>query len=478
MGIIEDLEELVERSDFGFESFFRERGIALRDRYHASELDLNAATEIPKEVISGSEFRLAVEGNLPDLKARMVDVVTSPVSARLLWHLYCTPIAEKHSALAHLVPTLADTIRVVRAGPNIYKMNGWLVHVLVGYSLATQYFPQGRLPATILWDSAVEEFCNERLKSAYHSLDRVARAVFHLAMLGHDIGVAKEVANHDVHGVPIVPKYLADLNVSRGALRQRGLEIHSSDLVWAAQGIVRFHTLINRAGVELSVDRVRSELAQLVESSSESSWRKGFIRRDYPTILLLLGTADLIAVNDELLTERKSQEVVAGYNMVVSLLGSEPRRDHSEAQGLARFRSFLSDSIFQVDKSTLDAVLVQLHQRPADFWMKFSALQEVDFALSLMRRMPTSSDALGAFVLIFAFIDQYIGEHLEDAYGSTCVKLDPNLELEKVVAEVRETSDLGSFRFVAEGKLVRLGRLGFEMNRDHENFIVKVTAHG
>ena len=152
------LESQAMQGDY-FHAFFRERGLHLRRLYLEDNLDLQQATSIPPEVTPPAGLNNTIRENTEYLKNHFLQLLMSPASAEILWSLYCLPSQETQSTLGQLSPSLEALARVVRGGPNIYKMNGWLVHVLIGYSMVTSFIPKGELPQTIEWDAEVRKFC-------------------------------------------------------------------------------------------------------------------------------------------------------------------------------------------------------------------------------------------------------------------------------------------------------------------------------
>jgi len=315
---------------------------------------------------------------------------------------------------------------VVRGGPNVYKLSGWLVHVLAAYSTVTDYIPKGELPATYNWHDDAREFFASGLKREYEALDRTGRMVLHTATLGHDIGVARSIPDHETRGVPLVAQYLEELGLTDAVLRQNGFEVALVDLSWAVQSIVQNHTLINRASVEFSTERTAEKMKSLMASAQSSPWRLSFLKH-LPGILVLLGVGDLMAVDDALLTPRSIAQIHHGHETLESIIRGEKGTCDYSKEGFQRFLHFLKDYCTPPCQSELDTIIAQAGHRPDRFWCKFYHLQELHFALTLLRCLPDAQAVLSILILLFDFVDSHTGR-TDENYRTTRVEFDHSLE--------------------------------------------------
>ena len=295
-------------------------------------------------------------------------------------------------------------------------------------------------------------------------------------MLGHDIGVAKGIKDHDKKGVPLVPRYLSELNITPGALNDFTPDVSLEDFTWAVEAIVRHHTMINRIGVEFSVERSRKELAKL-EGSADSDWRRTFLKDRLPSILMLVGVADLIAVDDALLSSRKVEEILDGARLMKSVLEPSSMPLDAEAEGFERFKHFLNDRIYDVAKEAMDESILNLGIRPLEYWAYFRYLEEFNFALSFARGLTRINDVLLLFATTFRFVNESIGSSTA-LYRETRVVFSPKLESEWFASRTDQLTPLPDFGSPEDhhgSDVTRLGPLFFKVTRDH-GYLVSVAA--
>jgi len=438
------LESIAAATSFDFHAYFRQRSLEFKERYQDGTFPRAVATAPPTELSVDDDLRSLFETRMEDVRTHMLSVLTSSLSARILWSMYCCPLPGFHSALAGLCPSLGAITREVRGEPNIYKLSGWLVHVLAAYSTVTEYIPKGEAPATCHWQSEAREFFAFQLKREYEALDKTSRMILHTATLGHDIGVAVSVPGHETHGVPLVSRYLAELGITDAILRKAGFDVTLVDLTWAVESIVRNHTLINRVGIEFSRERTAEKMKTLLASAEGSAWRLSFLKH-FPGILVLLGVGDMMAVDDTLLTPRSIAQIHRAHEALESITrGQKEPHDYSQ-EGYQRFLHFLSDREKSRRRADLDTSLAQSSHAPDQFWRKFYWIQELHFALTLLRYLPDAEAALSIMVLLFDFIDSHVGQSDED-YGATRIEFSSDLkpaELKRTAAEIAKAQQAG-----------------------------------
>ena len=430
------IECLAAKTEFDFHSFFRQKGLHLHQVYGKDLFNTKDATAIPQDAVAPTPFRIFTSENIEYIREHFLDLLMLPHSARILWNMHCSPAEDSHSLLTKVIPRLEAIANVVRGGPNIYKLNGWVVHVLVAYSIVTDYIPSGKLPSTREWPSEVSKLVNDVLRPLYESLESSTRTILHVATLGHDIGIAKGIPDHDKNGVSIVPSYLREINVHEGTLKRKFDNISFNDFEWAVKVMIEFHTFINRIGVEFSLDRSATEITNLMDSASSAPWRLSFLENNFARLIFLLAVGDLIAVDDALLSERKVRELKRGYDILLHTLRGGSHVCNEILEGFNRFRAFLSDQNQAVTKSELEQLISSFGYSPSEFWAKFYSVQEFNFTLSLVPYLPSAADTLSVFLILFYFIDDYFGSNL-CAYRETRVVFDHTLDPNVLTRELK-----------------------------------------
>jgi hypothetical protein len=477
---LEALDRLARANQLDFPVFFRHRSLAMKCLYTAGRLRTEAAAAVPTEFVADEDLQALVSKSKDSIRASMPQILMSQHSADILWLLYCCPSDGGHSALLDLVPSLGRISDVVRGGPNLYKLSGWVVHVLLGYTVVTRCIPEGVPPSTRKWTAGVRRYFARDLLKTFSSLDASARLVLRTAMLGHDIGVAVDITDHDQHGVPLVRRYLKEIGLDATSLAAHGFASDFEDAAWAIESVVRHHTLVNRIGVEFSKSRSRAEVAGLLDSATSSAWRASFVHDSLASVLLLVGTADLIAVDDALLDELKIAQIRRGHAVLASILAKEDADGDVSQQGFQRYLNFVNQEASLVSKESLDAAVTSLGLNPQEIWQKIYHVQELNFALSLLPYLPGSDSTLMVFLVLFHFVDTCIGDTVA-AYQSTRVVFSDALEPETVlplVSRVRTAGKVDGCVSAIAANQARVENIIMEAIEEEGGHAVTVRAEG
>jgi len=455
--------------------FFRDRSFKLQEHFKNDSFCLKKAVTVPVEIIAPGKFCGFATQNFPSIKEYFIDILLSPHSSKILFALYCCPAHNAHSILTKLSPSLEAIAYTVRGGANLYKLNGWMVHVLIGYSIVTDYLPKGDLPPTLAWSYNVKAFIKNTAQVIYKSLNETSRLILHASMLGHDIGISKEITDHDIHGVPLVPAFLKEINITGKILKDNHHDVPYEDFLWAVQAVVRYHTFINRIGVEYSIQRSQKEIETLLNSAESKPWRDTFLRKDFISIIFLVAIGDLIAVDDTLFSERKTQTILKGYDTLLSIFPKESYPTDKSSAGFHRFKNFLSDENLEIQKKDADEEIDSFGYSPDDFWGNFFAIEEFNFTLSLVPFLPSAIDTLFVFLLIFLFIDRCLGSKT-DVYEKTRIIFDHSIKLEVLSSQISQlrTTFTGDKYPSIKDNCWKIGKLEFLLLQDPEGQLISV----
>lgn len=449
--LLKNIEEGVSDDSNNFHSFFRKRGLSLQRLFNKGLLDTQTALAYIPEIQIDEEFYDVVRQNVPILKRKFLSILLSKKSSKILWRLHCMPSKTSFTLLTEIVPALEAIAEVIRGGHNIYKLNGWVVHVLIGYSILTEYIPASKLPPTISWDREVRNFVSDVLRNKYRSLGKISQAILHVAMLCHDIGVSVSVEDHDRHGVALLPECLKEINITNESLRDNHINITLPEFVWRLKIVVRLHTFINRLGIEYSLKKSKMVINKIFLEEFNNQDRSSFIKDDLPAILLLVGVADLVAVDDKLFDSRMVRELTKGYETLLSLMCEADSPVDQVNGGYERFISFLGGKNSRPNRIEFENALTRFGYTADLFWTKFYNLEEVNFALSLLPFLPEAHDTLLSFLLLFSFIDLYCGTDIA-TYESTTVVFDHNLQPGSLMAVINQLKlqDINEYQLYME----------------------------
>jgi hypothetical protein len=166
--------------------------------------------------------------------------------------------------------------------------------------------------------------------------------------------------------------------------------------------------------VEYSIERSLFELEGIRSSAADFPWRLDFLKNNFLSLLLLISTGDLIAVEDSLFSERTVTQMKKGYELLQDLLSGSTKNANEELEGFERFNAFLSDKNKDETRENLEEFLNGFGYPHSEFWKKFFLVQEFNFTLSLVPHLPQGKFTLLIFIILFKYIDENVASNLKD----------------------------------------------------------------
>lgn len=345
---IKSLSEYSALSSIRFERFYRNKALGLEcqeeiKNTYVEELYQNGYIE-NKDI------------DLDKLQESPFSLFEDKESHYLLWLCHCI-VYDGKSLLSWINDYINNISNITRGGINTYKRNGWTVHVLYVYQLVNYNFAYNVLPVATKWDfnakSIIDSFGNE-----YRGLTNEAKFILKIACFMHDIGVQIDVNDHELLGVPLVEKNYSLLKISDKSLLNNNIQFTKEELVFILKIIVGNHQLINHIAAEVSDFVIFKKICE-IKSMVASENVKKFFTNEFSNVMYLLGAADMMAVDDLLLSEIKFDEITEAKEYIQRIIVSNDYIRDYKRYGIRRLKCFLNDSLKNVPDELIMSMIYE-----------------------------------------------------------------------------------------------------------------------
>jgi hypothetical protein len=334
-------------SKFSYAKYYRKRGdLLLKLESLISEDETRSFSSALRELEKNKpkfpeDLKNKIASNLQDVKENFFYVFLQPDSHYILWSFNEIEISDK-SLLSNISQEINKLSAITRGGINIYKKNGWMIHVLYGYQLINYNIPRGCLPDTINWPNNINTIFS-KLKNYYDKLTPLDKIILNIGYFLHDIGVIDGVQNHSNNGPNHVPIVLKELNINGEQLKKYGIDLDYLDFEEILKILVENHTLINRVSGEYSDKAIINELIKIKSRLSRNETLAKFYQNDFPITILIIGIADFIAVDDRLLNLGEFKKIMQSYEYIQAIIsGKRPERSVTDV-ALSRVRVMVKE---------------------------------------------------------------------------------------------------------------------------------------
>lgn len=428
---IKSLDEYRQLSGIRFERYYRNKALGLAcqeeiNNKYIQELCRNGYIE-KKDI------------DLAKLQDSPFSIFEDKESHYLLW-LCCCIVYKGKNLLSWINAYINNISTVKRGGINSYKRNGWPVHVLYVYQLVNYNFAYNVLPVAYKWNfdakSIITSFFDE-----YSKLSKTAKFILKIACFIHDIGVQIAVNDHELLGVPLVEESYFMLKITNNDLLKNDVQFSTNELIYMLKVIVGNHQLINQVAAEVS-DYVIYEKICEIKDKSISEKTKKFIITEFSSVMYLLGAADMMAVDDSLLSEIKFDEISEAKKYLQKIIVNDDYVRDYKKYGIKRLKCFVNDELKNVSYDVVKN-LINENECKDDELLKFmyeiqgisygvAAIKPLnDFPLAIkfisaLYRMVTKStrDYKNVFIKIDSgFNDEYIRQLFSESIQNIDKKL-------------------------------------------------------
>lgn len=352
------------------------------------------------------------------LPQTIAELFFRPDSSKMLWILRCIK-DHNGSRLFELSDYFKTVSPVKRGGLNIYKRVGWDIHVLYAYQLVTDNFAKNvvtNIPGAPCDFSLYHDI--------YRKLSEEALFILKTSTFLHDIGVVDGVSDHEFKGIRWVEERYHELGISSQMLQDHHIYLSEKDIINLLKIIVGSHQMMNQIGSEISDYWVYEKIEDAKKQLAYSEAATVFFEKYIADIMFLLSAADLMAVNDTLLTEEKKRETLESYTYFSDLLKRGFYKRDTTKYGIQRYRSLLPDSKKgQLTDKLFTSVVEELKYCPEEVSAFLYDIKQLSYAMTVIK--PQSDLAVGIKLICILFELSKI-HHLQPLH--TSVKFHPDID--------------------------------------------------
>ena len=307
------------------------RKLALNDN------DVSTLNETEKEIYLAKNKISIIDVDENLIFNGLNDIFLKSSSSQILW-LYRCIYDEQGCFLHKLSPYMKDISKITRGGLNVYKRIGWDIHVLYVYQLICDNFIDNKSTGVI---GATNDF--SMYQEIMNSLDDESLFILKISAFLHDIGVVDGVKDHEINGVKWVEKRFNEIGFNRDILCKIGIFLSYEEIYSILKFIVGNHQMINQIGSEISDKYIFNKIKDGQNSLEDKGLH--FFNSNIAKIMYLLSAADLMGVDDLLLTSEKHNETEESLEYVEKILINGFYERDTIKYGIQRFRSLLNDTI-------------------------------------------------------------------------------------------------------------------------------------
>lgn len=381
-----------------------------------NEMDIDYLNDTEKKLLALNMHIKRYEVETEILSYSLRDLFFSSKSSQLLWIYRCLD-TPSGNLLYDVSPYMKEISQEIRGGLNVYKRIGWDIHVLYAYQMICSNFSNNE---STFVKGAPSSFSTYQVIE--NRMDLECRFILRLATFIHDIGVVDGVKDHEKSGIKWVEKRIDELEITETFLANKGIRLSLSDLNAIMRFIVGNHQMINQIGSEIS----DANVAQRVQSGANSlhGYAKAFFNNHIADIMYLLSAADLLAVNDTLLTEQKDVETRESFEYFSSIIkNGYIERDYIK-YGIQRFRSLLMDSMkSSFSDGVFTKTILDIGYDPNEVAYFLYWIPQMSYAMTFVKPQYSFRVALKMFCLVL----EYMKIHALDTKQTT-LKFDPDID--------------------------------------------------
>ena len=398
-------QELIEQIRFGL--LFRK--LALNDE------DVSKLSEIEKEIYLNKNIINIEDVDNSLIVSELKEVFFKSNSSQLLWLYRC--IGDENCCLLYNFSSyMKDISKTTRGGLNIYKRVGWDIHVLYVYQLICDNFKNNKSTEV---EGSPKEFVV--FQSILNSIDDESLFILKIAAFMHDIGIVDGVADHEIKGVKWVEERFNEIGFGEKDLLNKGIKLSINEIYDILKFIVGNHQIINSIGSELGDNYVIEKIKE--GQNSLSGYGLEFFNSNIAKIMYLISAADLMAVNDILLTQEKMKETKDAIDFFESVLNNKASERDYMKYGIQRFKTLLNDSIKEeFNEKYFKDIINNLGYDPSLIAEFLYNISRMSYAMTFVKPQKDYITGLKMFCLIY---EKMTRDNIN--VQNICLKFDPDI---------------------------------------------------
>lgn len=413
---IKSLVEYDQLSGIRFERFFRNRALLL-------ECQEEINNEYVQELCENGSI-VKQEIDLDKLQESPFSLFEDKESFYLLWLCHCINYKGK-SLLSWINNYINNISGIQRGGINTYKRNGWTVHVLYVYQLVNYNFAYNIMPTAINWEFDAKYIFSSFFKE-YNELSNTAKFVLKIACFIHDIGVQIAVNDHETLGVPLVKNSYEELKVTKQDLIGNGVYLSEEELLQVLEVIVGNHQIINQVAGEVSDYIIYTKVCQIRKKLSSKEASK-FMVTEFSKVMYLLGAADMMAVDDSLLSNIKFDEIGEAKKYIQEIITNGNYGRNYRKYGIKRLKCLVNDDLKNVPDDTI-IDLIKSYGCSCEELLKFMyEVQGISYGVAAIKPLNDLSLTVKFACVLYRMVSAHTIE-----YEHVFIKIDSGFEKEYI----------------------------------------------
>lgn len=281
-----------------------------------------------------------------------------------------------------------------------------MVHVLYVFQLVSFNIRNDVIPTSFLGESSELKETFHIMNRLYWEMEEESRFILNVLALIHDIGVVDGVQNHDKDGEKYVTGILKDLSITSSILQTKNIELGFDSFCELLRIFVSNHTLINKISAEESDLCIHDKCEAILERLSIYNDLSNKIFSDMASIFLIIGMADLIAVDDKLFTLPKFTLAYDSYNFLQKMFLGFPCNRDRENVAMMRLHQMLPEDTYNDLKLDSLNILDQLSVQSEQFWNGLYEIYEFEYATAFLKLLKSLRKVLFVLSKILDFISK------------------------------------------------------------------------
>lgn len=332
--------------EFDYDKYYKEFSMKLK-----SFKDIEKQRKYKKIENINFSNSINIEINFEKLKENFINILVDSNSSAILWTLYSKYIGENENYIEKISNILKLENKVIRSGTNTYKINGWMTHTLYVYQIVNYNVPNNIELKNFNGDIENKRELQE-VHNIYKTLSEEAKFILKIFSLIHDIGVIENIQFHDKIGAKYVKQVLREIGLTQEKLYEFKYNIQLEDLIKTLENVIKYHTLISLLSGESSDEYIEFSYKTLISETPNIN-----LKNEIPKILFILAFADIIAVDESLMSAEKYYRTKQGYTFFEEISQNKQHSRNSEKVALERICDIVGKISYSDLENNFDNIL-------------------------------------------------------------------------------------------------------------------------
>ena len=416
---------------YEYDKFYKNSSDKLRNIIDEKELINQRKKE--REYLQNTLHLDNVKISLDKLKTNFTEILKEENSHQLLWLLNSKYLDDTYSKnyLDEISPIILKSNQVIKGGINVYKINGWMTHVLYVYQIVNYNIAKNIVP--INFDENSKNYMIDIIKELheiYYTLNTTLRFILKLFCFVHDIGVVESEKNHAICGKKYVEEIIEDLNITQEFLDINDIDISVKNLIKIIKAMIEYHiiySLLSGEGSDAFVENGYKTFLQDIKGTNVDP-------KDISKILFLFTIGDIIAVNEIIFDEVKYRRLKETYKFFNEIIEEKPHSRNIQEVALERLSDLTGETDKTKIKNVVDKVMEESKNNSKEFLENLYDLEHFFHFTAIMKSL---NDTEYTIKLINNLMQLIIQKEGKVAIKDTTITWIPNNKSRQAVTNIK-----------------------------------------